>query len=423
MDSHVQQEKSAYALALQELGVEGPIESPTVAVTEDHVALTIDHQEGPNEPQNSTDIERRFLRSLLHAAEEPSPEYMQKQLEAASDPLEQASDSEIEDDGSKASRKDRAKKHRAELREKKLMLRRRRMMRQTEEAQDKEPAKVSPFNALPHFEYLEIAAPVEVDLPSDLNGFSLMDISTTQADAPPNPMQRDVSDDSSVSEGEDAHLAALRMFDRLSEHQNGEAKLRTLRPRFESDHLSPNLLSQPIPGLASDDPGSCSRRESALPHIENEYRSLILPPRDSIMGFVSDKTAAEFSSACVRSTNVAAHGWDNILCAYATCPIMEIHGEGVIIITVSWVSRLQASFNSLLQANFSKVTKTIPISREATRPRTCGKRTKRCCKEFLHLMKTRLYPGFGPGMSLHSSSFQLVRNRVRRMTRWLKIEI
>ena len=70
---------------------------------------------------------------------------------------------------------------RAEHGEKKQKLRRRRLVLDAEKIQDQEPMHVSPFNALPHFEYLEIAQAVETDLPPALIRFGSLGLSTTEA--------------------------------------------------------------------------------------------------------------------------------------------------------------------------------------------------------------------------------------------------
>lgn len=70
--------------------------------------------------------------------------------------------------------------HRAEHGEKKQKLRRRRLLLDADRIQDQEPMHVSPFNALPHFEYLEIAQAVETDLPPALIRFGSLGLSTTE---------------------------------------------------------------------------------------------------------------------------------------------------------------------------------------------------------------------------------------------------
>ncbi|KAL8795486.1 MAG: hypothetical protein Q9195_002075 [Heterodermia aff. obscurata] len=69
--------------------------------------------------------------------------------------------------------------HRADHREKKRKLRRRRLVGEADRIQDEsyEPMHVSPFNALPHFEYLDIAEALDKDVPPELFGFNSLSFS------------------------------------------------------------------------------------------------------------------------------------------------------------------------------------------------------------------------------------------------------
>ena len=157
---------------------------------------------------------------------------------------------------------------REDRRYKKLMLRRRRLLRETEKAQDQEPVRVDSSNALPHFEYLDICGDVEVALPKELEGFGAMDLSN-EAPNPDSPGRgSNDSRDSATSafaslydvSTEDISDAAARMLDQLEEDQANEP-------------------TEPLPDLSS----------------------LPFPPPRTL---------------------------DNLICHYITCPVDECHTEG-----------------------------------------------------------------------------------------------
>ena len=75
--------------------------------------------------------------------------------------------------------------HRAAHKQKKQTLRRKRILRDADEAQDEELTKVSPCNALPDFEYLEIAEPLET--PSGLAAFGTLGFFSDQTMTDPPP--------------------------------------------------------------------------------------------------------------------------------------------------------------------------------------------------------------------------------------------
>ena len=68
---------------------------------------------------------------------------------------------------------------RVEHHEKKQKLRRSQLVREADKIQDREPMHISPFNALPHFKYMDIAESIETDVPPELFGFGSLGLSAT----------------------------------------------------------------------------------------------------------------------------------------------------------------------------------------------------------------------------------------------------
>ena len=69
--------------------------------------------------------------------------------------------------------------HRAERREEKQRSRRGQLEFQADRIQDQEPMRISSSNALPHFQYLDIAEAVETDMPPELFKFGSLGLSAT----------------------------------------------------------------------------------------------------------------------------------------------------------------------------------------------------------------------------------------------------
>ncbi len=248
-----EQDEATSTLALLEQGVEAANDSAIRTVADDHSLLVSDRLGESKEDRNSSMSERRLSTSPLTAIEETSENLFERAVTAPSESLEVASDSDLEEGLNKPSRRIRVKQqqeqHRAEHRQRKLMLRRRRLMRETEEAQDAEPEKVNPFNALPFFEYLELSADVEVELPSELVGFGSMDLS--EADASPlwsldDFNAENLGDSRAVSDDQEVIDAAARMLGQINTLPLGGLDLGAtpLPPDFDADVVSPEIRSE-----------------------------------------------------------------------------------------------------------------------------------------------------------------------------------
>lgn len=287
-----QEDEATSSLALPEQAIEAVGDSATSTVTDDHSVLTSDRLGESKKDWKSPMSERRFSKSISTALEETPENLLKGPQMDTSKSLDVASDSDTEDGQSKASRSDRVKQqqaqHRAEHLEKKKMLRRRRLMRETDQTQDAEPQKVNPFNALPCFEYLELSADIEVDLPSGLVGFETMDLSEAEA-SPVWSIDKfnaeNLADGVVVSDDMEVVDAAARMLDQINALPLGGLDLGATPPTpdFDAEGVSPEIRSE----LASD-----------------------------------------FSYVRVQSPVLPNAMRDNFLCHYATCPVREMHCEG-----------------------------------------------------------------------------------------------
>lgn len=199
-------------------------------------------------------------------------------------PPSQAIDNLPRKDRLSVERKQIQEQHRKSHGDKKLLLRRQQLMREAEEAQDQEPTKVSPFNALPHFEYLEIAENVGVELPEELAALAAMNLSKEVPNETSEDIDNDGSRDSSpetfgslYDSTEDIRAAAAGMLDQL-----------------EDDPAEEPYSGHPNDGFSPPDP----------PYM---------PPSNY---------------QATRSQPAPPPNLDNLLCNYVTCPVVESHTEG-----------------------------------------------------------------------------------------------
>lgn len=334
------QDEATSTLALLEQGVEAVDDSATRTVAENHSIHSTEEPGQVMENRNLLMNERRLSTSLLTAMAKTSENLFESSLMAPSESLEVASDSDNEENPNKPSRrhivKQQQEQHRAEHRQRKLMLRRRRLMRETDETQDAEPEKVNPFNALPFFEYLELAADVEVELPSELVGFGSMDLSAADASAlwSLDDFNADnLGDSRAVSDDLEVVDAAARMLEQINKLPLGGLDLGATPPTpdFDADIVSPEIRSELASTLmygAFLEEQQSPTSEASPPGIASAYRLSTPVPIDSIVGPTSDTAASEFSRVHVQSSILPNAMRDNFLCHYATCPVTEMHCEG-----------------------------------------------------------------------------------------------
>jgi len=330
-----QQDEATSALALLEQGDEAANDSVGRTGADDHSLHSTEELDEPKGDRNLSMSERRLSKT--------SENLFECSLVEPSESLEAASDSDIEEGQSKTSRrrgvKQQQEQHRAEHREKKRMLRRRRLIRETEDAQDEEPKKVNPFNALPCFEYLELSEDVQVELPSELVGFESMDLSEAEPQNASPLLSIDgfaaeiLLDSPAVFEDQDVVDAAARMLKLIEDLPVGGLDLEAmpLPPEFDADMVSPDIRSE----LASTLMHGASSEETSLqpsptheanPRNANRFSTPI--PIDSLVGPISATAASEFSRVQVQSSVLPNAMRDNFLCHYATCPVTEMHCEG-----------------------------------------------------------------------------------------------
>ena len=101
----------------------------------------------------------------------------ERSSESSATPTDATFEHRYDDNQSQRQRKQKQERRREQHRQKKQMLRRRRLMREAQEAQDHEPTTISPFNALPHFQFLEVSEDVMIDVPQEIAGFGALDLS------------------------------------------------------------------------------------------------------------------------------------------------------------------------------------------------------------------------------------------------------
>ena len=170
------------ALPLQDQGLETAGNTSEMTHEKEHaIDRGVDEQVTGSKSLVSSISQRRLLKavedtisnhckdSLTHLIERPS--------ESSPTTTDTTFESRYKDDRSQRERKEKQERHREQHREKKQMLRRRRVIREAQEAQDHEPTTMSPFNALPHFEFLEVSEDIAVDLPPEIAGFGALDLS------------------------------------------------------------------------------------------------------------------------------------------------------------------------------------------------------------------------------------------------------
>lgn len=346
MKSIAQQDEATSTLALLEQGFEATNDSATSAVADDHSIPTSDRENESQGNRNSSMSERRLSTSLPTALVEKPKYSFEGPLTAPLESLEAVSDSDDEEGPSKTSRRDRVKQqqeqHRAEHREKKKMLRRRRLMRETEEAQDAEPEEVNPFNALPHFEYLELSTDIEIELPSELTGFGTMDLSEAEPqDASPlwsldEFNAENLADSPAGSDDQEVVDAAARMLEKTNALPLGGLDLgaTTLNPDFDADAVEPEIRSELASALMFGAPIEADlfdqslTREAGPSGIASAYRFSTPVLIDSLCRPTIDTAASESSRMLVQSAVLPNAMRDNFLCSYATCPVREMHFEG-----------------------------------------------------------------------------------------------
>ena len=188
---------------------------------------------------------------------------------------------------------------------KKQKLRRRRLLREAEECQDAEPMHVSSLNALPHFEYLEIAEQTETELPLELAGFGSLDLSKVEnqravdqfldsllnAPLPVNQTHKDLKQWSN----EEVPQEAAEMLQKLSLSPNSDPEELASPERYPLEEPSSKETLQP------GRPVSTSEAQDLEFSLHSAYKTQRYPtetPRD------------------------------NLLCIFVTCPIREMHYEG-----------------------------------------------------------------------------------------------
>lgn len=163
---------------------------------------------------------------------------------------------------------------------KKQKLPHRRLLRGIEESQDAEPMHVSSLNALPHFEYLEIAEQEETELPSELAGFGSLDLSKVENPEAINEIVR---------------REAAEMPRRLSLPLDSDAEDLASSVEYLLPEPSSKEFFQP------GHPCSTSEVQDPGPSLHSAYKTQRYP------------------------TDIPR---DNLLCIFVTCPIREMHYEG-----------------------------------------------------------------------------------------------
>ena len=281
MDLPGQRENHALAPALQDQGIEMGTNTMAMTAEEKHSLVPIGGQREAEKEVGPLGSWRQQLMPL--AALDPH-----SSGESPSDSLQQATNSAIgEGQGKKWHEmqkkiKRQQEQHREDHRERKLKLRRRRMMREADKNQHREPNTVSPFNALPHFKYLEIAEPIEIGLPSELAEFGSMNLSREEA--------QEVAPDMFLDEPMSNPFAMHAPFEDMADMNDQEISQAAARMLQQ---IGEGPIEQAISSNMEDPESSHALKDGIEP-------SSIHP------------------------------NWmvDNLICHYITCPVEEMHYEG-----------------------------------------------------------------------------------------------
>ena len=169
------------ALTLQNQGLETAGNTSEMTAEKGRATACVDEQVTGSENLVSPISQRRLLKAVEDTISNPCDVFLTHLIERSSESSPTPTDTTVEhrynDDRSQRERKQKQERRREQHREKKQMLRRRRVMREAQEAQDHEPTTMSPFNALPHFEFLKVSEDVMIDLPQAIADFGALDLS------------------------------------------------------------------------------------------------------------------------------------------------------------------------------------------------------------------------------------------------------
>lgn len=200
----------------------------------------------------------------------------------------------------------KVKQHRAEFKVKKQRLRQRRLVEEADKTQEQDPVNISPFAALPHFKYLEIAEAVETELPSELTGFGSLHLSKNEA---PQPVTA-AAEQSSVMHAHDPYTAD---------------------PPFES-YAEADMSEEDVAGAAAGllqrislSPGENAHADTQMLDNTDKENLSLGPP--AFTSYTEDLPPHQAYTSQRYSTEPYAPR-DNLLCIFTTCPINEIHCEG-----------------------------------------------------------------------------------------------
>ena len=206
------------------------------------------------------------------------------------------------------------------------------ILRKTDQDQDREPKRIDPFNALPQFEYLEIAEQLTTDMASGLDGFRQMDLSerkTCDDGSPENPLAPFLS----VNASSDEHNEI-----------GWESELNEFRHMDSPSASAPDtMLELPMSSLIESDEGDAFWLEDLrviaadlLARIRETGFDDVEPTEDEAT--TTDQPLSNFSSQAASSRQpvnegqLSANGQqfplDNSPCTSFSCPIEEPHNEG-----------------------------------------------------------------------------------------------
>ena len=206
------------------------------------------------------------------------------------------------------------------------------ILQKTDQHQDREPKRIDPFNALPQFEYLEIAEQLTADMPSGLDGFGQMDLcerKTGDDESPEKPLAPFLSVNASSEEhseiGWDSEPNEFRHMD---------------SPSASAPDIS---LDLPMSSLMISDEGDEFWLEDLrviaadlLARIQGTGFDDVEPAEDEAT--TTDQPLSKFLSQAASSRQpvnegqLSANGQqfplDNSPCTSFSCPIDEPHNEG-----------------------------------------------------------------------------------------------
>ena len=206
------------------------------------------------------------------------------------------------------------------------------ILRGTDSNQDREPTKIDPFNALPQFDYLEIAEQFTTDMPSGLDGFGQMDLSerkTGNDESPEEPLAPLLSVNASSDEhseiGWESELNEFRHMDSPSTSAPDTILELPMSSLLENDNEDEFLLED-LRVIAAD----------LLTRIRGTGFDDVEPTEDEAS--ITDETFSNFSSQATSSrqpvseSDLSADGerfpLDNSPCTFSLCPVEEPHNEG-----------------------------------------------------------------------------------------------